>query len=159
MGLDISAYSKLSKCECDPEDYDSDFVVHIYNDESFDNIERPFEKTKFYETIYKRYSFGAGSYGGYNDWRKILCNLILKCNPSEVWNNPIEYEGKPFVELINFSDCEGTIGTEISEKLYKDFETFQSEIDKLEDEYFKERYIKWKNAFDVARDCGLVKFH
>ena len=42
----------------------------------------------------------------------------------KVRTNP-EKEGLPFVELINFSDCEGVIGPEVAAKLAKDFADYE----------------------------------
>jgi hypothetical protein len=67
----------------------------------------------------------------------------------------------PFSELINFSDCEGTIGSEISKKLLKDFEEYKSKAEKIEDKYsldFHENYNNWIKALTLASDNGCIIF-
>lgn len=64
---------------------------------------------------------------------------------------------KPFYELIFFSDCEGTIGYEICKKLYGDFVEFDK-ISSMQDENFYNTYSKFKEAFRVASDNGVVVF-
>jgi hypothetical protein len=65
---------------------------------------------------------------------------------------------KPFYELINFSDCEGIIGPEVSTKLYNDFVKFEV-VAKNEEEYFYRKYKDWMKAFKVASNKGVVSFH
>ncbi|MEN9870269.1 MAG: hypothetical protein RLZZ171_1257, partial [Cyanobacteriota bacterium] len=79
----------------------------------------------------------------------------------EVWNNP-EQKG-PFVELINFSDCEGVIGSSLSAKLAKDFADFNDRAKKTAAEYrgdwFYSLHQKWQEAFELAAQNGAISFH
>lgn len=71
MGLNISAYSNLIKTKKGRGNtgislYKNDFV---------------FEQSKgiepgYYEIEGECHSFGAGSYSGYNQWRKLLCEML-----------------------------------------------------------------------------------
>ena len=77
-----------------------------------------------------------------------------------VWDNPPP--NAPFVELINFSDCEGFIGPVASAKLAKDFAAFRDRAqsaDSTHGAYDFERYCKWQEAFEFAADNGCVQFH
>jgi len=159
MGLDITAYSKLIRTdnENDEDLYFSRSSFKQSNMPLIDGVETFFDFDKC-ET------FHAGSHGGYNRFREILCESINKINPSQVWDLAVfdTYEAKkiPFFYLINFSDCEGYIGTSFCEILYNDFceyeELFMS---KLEDDYYKTVYLNFKKAFEIGRDHGLVDFH
>lgn len=159
MGLDISAFTKLSEYKNAPEEYDYEYATDICDNSAFPGVTKPFEGGKIYQSEEKRFVFSAGSYSGYNSWRRQLCKLALGCEPDEVWNNLEKYRGKPFFELINFSDCEGTIGSEVAKKLAKDFADLQPKVDELEEGYFKELFADWKKAFEMASEAGIVDFH
>lgn len=67
-----------------------------------------------------------------------------------------------FEDLINFPYGEGVFGTKVSKKLYYDFVRYHSRAE----EYLKalggigklwfDRYYKWEEAFDTARNNGIV---
>ena len=109
-------------------------------------------------------SFRAGSYGGYSTWRNMLAEAAGYDSADQVWAG--EFSG-PFVELINFSDCEGYIGPHVSAKLLADFLEYRDEVEKYvseaygdghEFEYFMDRYDCWIGAFETASDNGVVVF-
>ena len=95
------------------------------------------------------FEFRAGSYSGYNWWRSDLESLS---------------DGDSFMELVDFADNEGVIGSKVSRKLYVDFvdnyekakEVSKKNTDK---EYFISKYECWMKAFDMARYNGAVDFH
>jgi hypothetical protein len=75
--------------------------------------------------------FGAGTYAGYNDWKRQLSLLALGVEPEEVWEHPRRFRDKPFVELIDFPDGVGPIiGPKTSVKLYADFVAFATRAKK-----------------------------
>jgi hypothetical protein len=88
--------------------------------------------------------------------------------PQTVWDNPDAFQGKPFVELINFADNEGAIGPETSRKLAQDFDAHSDHFRQLmsteleqvtiEAERFIELYNEFHRAFEVASDDGFVVF-
>lgn len=94
------------------------------------------------------YHFRAGSYSGYNWWRD-------KLN---------EFAGNvAFQELIDFADNEGVIGSELSKKLYDDFQKYHEkafEFSKTLDdaEWWFDKYHEWEKAFEMAKDGGAVEF-
>lgn len=113
------------------------------------------------------FEFRAGSYSGYNRWRNELAKLA-GYTPS-----PYTFDGKtvlrydvtvwsgakgPFWELISFSDAEGVIGPEVCKRVYKDFLAYQVVASKHPDEYFREFYAKWKNAFGMCAKNGAIIF-
>ena len=71
----------------------------------------------------------------------------------------------PFYKLMNFSDCEGVIGQETAEKLYRDFirykKAYREYVEKFSDdpEWFKYIYDKWTEALLYADvDQGAIVF-
>lgn len=107
----------------------------------------------------KTFSFRDGSYFGYNVWREKLSLVAIGVVPMAVWNSPDKFYEKPFYYLINFSDCEGYIAGEPAKKLAKDFHEFRSIVEEHEfDWHFKDKYDKWRAAFDLAADNGTVAF-
>lgn len=134
------------------------------------------DNTWYYNTGENKGSFRAGSYGGYNEWRDDLAQAIGWLSGARgAWESGEEY-GPPFMELINFSDSQGYIGPEISEKLYQDFVNYEDQImDKVDQwflkmelgkeyntsdmKWFEQKYNDWKEAFNQARNGGMVMFH
>ncbi len=113
----------------------------------------------------KMHSFRGGSYSGYNWWRRHLCQFALDEDPEDVWADAEYYEGKPFYEIIDFSDCEGHIGTKVSAKLAKDFREhsdkaaeYATTIPDGEGEYWLATYMEFLEAFELAAQNGVVQF-
>ena len=96
--------------------------------------------------------FKAGSYGSYGQFRRELCEKVLKCTINHVWNNPYYYKGKPFYYLINFADNEGTISGKAFDKLKKDFENHDLTFDS---DWMNEKYKLWKDSVLQAEAVTL----
>lgn len=182
MGLDITAYSKLKTV-------DSEFLkireripgvfgklgeeVYEFTKSMVDSpnnwIQDMEPGTCYQSKDTVEFDFRAGSYGGYNDYRNKLSECFLNVQSNEVWTNERRYEGKPFYEQINFSDCEGFIGPKVSAKLHEDYKRgrdqwyeFLKELYAGDDEEIKwgmAIYDNWTKAFGIASDEGLVWFH
>lgn len=163
MGLDIIAYSKLKKDEYlsamseeDREDLDINCLIMspvlTEIDEAFPGRAEPLKYNGDIYTCgsYKEYSIG--SYGTYGWFRRAL----------EAFSENRDC----FNELIDFSDCEGVIGSVASEKLYEDFssnaESFEQwvkrEFDAYDSELLLQMYRKFESAFEIAKDGGAVEF-
>lgn len=176
MGLDVTAYENAVRLDIDVVDYD----VWPYPDGAqalvYDYAEQPsplFSETSgewlqggvepgFYSAE-NEYSFRAGSYGGYNQFRSELA-FFAEYRDTDAWRTPELYQDYPFYELVNFSDCEGYINTENSGRLYEDFvEHHQAWVERWKDtelsDYYIEKYVDWMTAFDYARKNGFVDFH
>lgn len=186
MGLDVSYYSKLKKCQ-KKEDEDEYYEV----DTEYNNEAHQYQLGSL-KGVYKvtEYSISGhiacGSYGGYNRWRNELSIMAGYDSAKNVWQDNnfspwlpyinLRYRKlkklkgetvinnqsiKPFYELINFSDCEGVIGPEISKKLYDDFIEFDQKAKDYDnnDDYFYRKYQEWKEAFRIASKGGAVTFH
>lgn len=179
MGLDITAYGKITPLDCvfdsDGEPIDPKTREPLDGLEYFQaNVNQDFpDRSKdiadngvyTYETST---GFRAGSYGGYNNWRESLAKLAGYAPEEEdrygskrmrhdagAWSKT----SGPFWELILFSACEGTIGPKVSAKLAKDFADYQTKADAHEDEYFRSKYAEWREAFEMAANNGAVDFH
>lgn len=168
MGLDITAYRKLRKVE-NPTEADRDENFTVYANDSFPGRAAGLEDRAVYQTTEDAFGLRAGSYGGYSWWRDELAKLAGypqgtyeqygKDWPSHCvacWNGATG----PFSELINFSDCEGAIGPEVSAKLAKDFADFDARAKEFDPgRGWYERYCDWRKAFEMAADDGAVQFH
>jgi hypothetical protein len=112
-----------------------------------------------YSADSKRMRFKAGSYTGYSLWREKLCDFALKTTPEAVWAEPAQFEGKPFFELINFTDCDGRIGTAVAAKLSQDFRAHADLAEDFDlDGSFMNLYDDFTKAFSLAADSGAVSF-
>lgn len=182
MGLDITAYHHLKKLDCvfseDGEPIDAstrealDYDLRAYINPDFPSRANDLIDRAVYAANQSR-GFSAGGYGGYNAWRNELAKMAGypegtykqygKDWPSHCvacWGGA---QG-PFAELINFSDCEGTIGAATSAKLAADFAQFDEKAKAhsatLErGDWFYPLYQEWRKAFEMASDSGAVDFH
>ena len=102
---------------------------------------------------------GYWSYGGYNRWREALSMLALGVMPRRVWDKPDDFAGQPFVELINFSDCEGTIGPDVAARLAVDFATYDEKARGAMDEWDYLQYRLMADGCAAAADGGALSFH
>lgn len=182
MGLDISAYSRVTKLDVnfdeDGEAIDKvtgesvDYDVRVYANPDFPGREDGVEDRAVY-TAKGGMSFCTG-YGSHGAWREELAKLAgypttavdrgfgkpVEMHSGGAWNT----DNGPFWELINFSDCEGTIGPVVSAKLAKDFAEWDERA-KQHDESaglnggLYKRFQEWRQAFEMASDGGLVDFH
>jgi hypothetical protein len=169
MGLDITAYSKIKPApnalddKGELIDWDNHFQANLNPD--FPGRADDVEDGKAY-SFEKEYRFRAGSCSGYDMWREQLAKMAgypavkLSHGSSAMRHDAGAWaaSGGPFWELINFSDCEGTLGTAVCKKLLADFDQFASDAEK-DDSYFKERYRDWHKAVKLAADDGCIDFH
>lgn len=164
MGLDIDALEHVefysSDYDMPSEDYDNFLVLSIPYEGFIDRADGL--KEGIYRRIGDSYSFRAGSYSGYNRWRRLLCELWFKLPPESVWSGVVK--SGPFVELINFSDCEGFIGPRTSSKLADDFATNKDAIlsrsgGSVDSERFACTYNDFARAFALAAGSGAVAFY
>ncbi len=182
MGLDIGygVIKQIDKKEDIDVHYENgDFV--ILNNSGFIYQLGSLKQNSVYEYCGNG-SFRAGSYSGYNSFRKELLALVSSENIEDYWKNNstfIEYryidmnrEKKlnnilengnskikitPFLELIYFSDCEGLIGPEICEKLYKDFIKYNDVAKEKLSEWHYELYCEFMKSTSIT-GC-VLHFH
>lgn len=154
MGLDIYLFTGLKKLEgakYDEDDYleddylvlpngdklDWDEYVKIYQDPYFAKMNRHegVELDAFYSFENKEHIFSRG-YSGYGNFREWLAKIAgyepvnftsfgQSSHAAACWDD-VKGGGQkgPFSEMINFSDCEGTLGPVVCAKLAKDFQQF-----------------------------------
>lgn len=177
MGLDITYYANLQKLDCvfdgDGEPIDPvtrkplEDAVQFYVNPHFQGREVPLVDGAAY-VAEECEGFCAGSYGGYNHWREGLAALAGYPLTEHESYGQTEFrhdagawavESGPFHELINFSDCEGVIGSVVATKLAKDFADFQERANTHMDEGWRDLYAEWRNAFEMAANGGAVRFH
>jgi hypothetical protein len=161
MGLDISAYSKITKTENLDEATIFVYRGEYHNDQAKDIEQGTYIEDKESESI----GFRAGSYSGYGVFRNLLSEIILGADARTVWTEEEKYVGKPFYELINFSDCEGNFGPQVSAKLHKDFvdhrEVFCEGVKNknLYEGYYESVYDNFMNGFGLSSQGGILSFH
>lgn len=155
MGLDISYYRTVTRRGDYPEsgDYDYDALVHIYPNPHF--VAQADGLTDGLYSFTDAGGFRAGSYGGYNDWRRRLADLA-GYSDEEAFAGAAPAESA-FLPLVNFSDCEGVIGADTSKRLAADFARFADAV--ADNGWFAELYRAWRIAFETAADGGAVLFH
>ena len=161
MGLDVFAISRIKKVN----EEDSELNVWLDEFKRTGSLE-PGSYDRTDESV--EHHFGAGSYGTYNGFRNILARAIYGVSAQTIWEHADSYEGRPFFEMIEFSDCSGCIGPEVSEKLYNDFVTHRKTLIKYcldnfisDDEsydWIMGTYDNFTKAFEISRDNGLVQF-
>lgn len=172
MGLDITAYRGVQLLETveDAEAWEDNYYMvdgkpettYFYHEYLTDN---PFADRAEgltpggVYTYQNKFDFGAGSYSGYNLWREQLCEAVFGFKPEIIWKNPTPFINAPFYYLINFSDCDGIINSELSARLAKDFADWQKTADAHSDEWFRTKYADWRKAAEIAADNGFIKFH
>ena len=160
MGLDISAVSKIKQI-------DGDDGTHYVAADSFErhNLQQSWYTSSYDSRVHW---FRAGSYSGYGAFRRDLCGFAHGVSDTTIWDNLEKYKGEKFHEIIEFSDCQGVIGAEVSSKLHADFvdgrDAFVKWVtekygDDLEvSKYRVEVYDDFTLAFEIAKDDGMVVF-
>ena len=177
MGLDITAYAKVELKAADlqreaawylvDELYDQGIrTVAIYDSPEFTERAAPLVAPaaglcNVYAIDGEMFEFRAGSYRGHGHFRRWLCTLAGIAAPEEQWAHPDKYAPLPFHELVNFSDCEGVIGSVACAELAKDFAAYQKQADAYnggDAEYWQRVYSDWRKAFELAQHGGVVVF-
>ncbi len=163
MGLDITAYKTVTfvreRTEAEEGD-DVEGLRFLYPNPDFvahaDGLAEGFYRTS--DGDGETLDFRAGSYSGYSQWRAMLAARLVG-ERHDIWNNPERYAHKPFVALINFSDCEGMIGPATSALLAADFAANEAKAVEGAETWFADLYRKWRAAFELAAHGGVVVFH
>lgn len=162
MGLDITAYSQL-KDTGRPFDWDVDEENALISNNHPDFAERCVEFTPWNAFEYEvSYRARIGAYSYYGAWREKLAKLA-GYSPVTGGTRPYSkgawaaIEG-PFLELIDFTDCDGVLGTAVCQKLAEDFANYEASARRPGDEDFLYTYLQFKAAVEWASDGGAVVF-
>lgn len=151
MGLDITAYSGLIRCDIQEEDYPNN-VYLLDMSRHFSGSMVPLREGWY--TYKDSRDCLSLSYGSYNRWRDWLAVQGGHPSAEYVWKFP---EGL-FSEMINFADNEGTIGTQFCRKLLNDFQKKEAEMSargNMNCSYF----LKVLEGLKLAANGGCLKFH
>ena len=161
MGLDITAYRKLTKVEgakivdyepCDADGEPLDFWTHLYvlQPEGFEGREAPFEIGGVYAAE-ETHEFRAGSHGSHLSSRHDYAESAWRADSGPLWG------------WINFPDCEGVIGSDVAKKIYAEMQKMEITPENFEsdDQYrnFMDKWGEWLIAFEMAADDGAIRFH
>lgn len=168
MGLDISWYRDIR--EAPDGDPGSDYAHYFMACVNSHYPERAGQvKHGVVYTFAEKKSFRAGTYSGYNEWREELAKFAgypAVSDPTRERHPEPRHDagawaadGGPFWELIHFSDCEGIIGAPVAAKLAKDFADHAERAAAFGDDWWRQLYALWRNAFEKAADNGAVDFH
>lgn len=157
MGLDCTAYRKLKKIGPVAAD---DYGAHTFTrlDKDFPGRADEIEEGTAYECA-ETFGWRAGSYSGYNAWREMLGDLVGVEAPRDGREFHAPPVDAPFAPLLNFSDCEGTLGTATCARLAADFAAHQAKAGAHEDDSFRQQYADWRKACEMAADGGAIAFH
>ncbi len=166
MGLDITAYRRLIPAPGADAEKDWERYRQFHDNHDFpgrcEGLDVSVPHMLPAMTDANMLSFRAGSYGGYNAWRDILAKLAGYGSARGAWEaSDAGRNNGPFWELINFSDCEGTIGPVVAAKLARDFAEWEDRARAANsgDDYWMKLYALWRRAFELAADGGAVDFH
>ena len=182
MGLDIITIKQVEPYTGDIDDVDVYWIIYQFNDRKVKTVMKDGKLTtlkhgQMVTGVYGGGDFHAGSYSGYGAWREKLAQLAgyepipysrsygdtkeFMSYSAAAWKS----KGGPFWELINFSDCEGYIGSVDAAKLYKDFADYTKKANKMfkdENPYnssygFLPLYKSWKKVMKIVSKGGLVR--
>lgn len=166
MGLDVSVYQNYRVLDIneDDDDYDYNFNALSLEDEWEDRMKN-LEKGKYYagDRVAHLISY---PYSSHNRFREQLIRLIGRSDLLLSHDGTIDWEALypeknlPFYELVYFSDCEGVLDWETSEKLYNDFKNHEflaKQVFKNE-EYNLRRFNEWMETFELGKNKGVVVF-
>lgn len=178
MGLDIHAISGIVTKVTDPIAYEFNELLMAEPDEFYVNADFPEHAAEFgiksgpVEYIKtdesKEHDFNVGSYSTYNKLRNILCLAIHGTEVEKVWDNYSKFNKKALWELLNFSDCEGTIDSVVSTKILKDLNDNKTKFSKyikdstdigdMDTEHYISTYDSLIKCFTLGADGGIVIF-
>jgi hypothetical protein len=117
-----------------------------------------------------QFSFRAGSYSGFDEWRKWLASIAgIELDKMMGFGGSIQWKkDTPFRELLHHSDCDGTLGVRDCKKLKEDFDMFFfSGMSKSPDNMTRDdawwvldRYYAWHKAvtFVAEGKCRRIRF-
>jgi hypothetical protein len=162
MGLDVSYFRNATFLRPDPQDDSYDWEGGSET-AAYPNSDFADQADGLVAGVYRvedSGGFRAGAYSAYNRFREQLA-AMAGYTPEDAWEG--RANGKPFQELVNFSDCNGMIGPKTSAKLAADFAAHQATADVNENwmhvATFADMYRSFRLAFETAAQDGFVQFH
>lgn len=169
MGLDISVITKwayaTTPCVLDEH---AMCTTHLRLDLSGEFPDQVRDLQPGCIDVEARWVFRAGSYSWYNLWRDHLCRAANGFPVEEIWMDPYGEREALFWELLNFSDCQGTLGPAACAacagdmRAYMDGGAHERYLEGLEGGLvrgFDESMKDWSRAFEETSAGGLLLFH
>jgi hypothetical protein len=176
MGLDITAYGGLTVVRRSLGDEDEKFIQAQLDNGGFwqpgaslDWAEKTWPGRTVgtvtqltADAIYypsEKYTFGAGSYSNYGQFRDWLARLAGFTSVKDYWNKATP--AAAFYELVHFADNEGVIGAKAAADLAQDFRDFETKALAEGDEcrWFVRMFHTWRRACEIAAENGAIDFH
>lgn len=176
MGLSVVVYKNIEFFSTfNDEEYsksnypENKKIFELYLNENFPKQGEGLIDKSLY-TFEEKLEGWQSSYSGFGDWREKLAKLVGYKAVSTEGNNyasrkmshlygVFERTDGDFHELLYFSDCEGSINTKTSKKLYIDFQKWDERAKNLNDRVFYNGYKIWLNSFKFASQNGVVCYH
>jgi hypothetical protein len=157
MGLDVAIYGRPSPVACSPG-CENDDHIDLSPTRAFPRHFEGLPTGHF--TALSKMRFRAGSYSGYGDWRDWLSSTFLRAKPLAVWEHPDQFADRPFYWLVDFSDCDGTIGPVVCRKLAVDFRVnLERAMQEATDDWRMTLYCRFMAGFELASDGGFAQWH
>ena len=162
MGLAVKVYKNIKKIDQNSDDHD--FIAYVDHHTWKDHIKNLEEGAKY---VGECHGTDVGySYSTHTWFRNKLMSLVLDKEIDKFYEHIDSNLDMPFIEFINFSDCEGCIDWETSAKLCQDFidwkerviEEFPIKPVNIENKLFVQRYEAWMEVFELAKDNGVVVY-
>lgn len=161
MGLDTTAYRGLTRVEavectgeegCPCPDC-ADNVCGFFPSPAFPGREGSLAPG--YYRYEEELDIWSSSYSGHGTARARLAELAGYVADRLAWSVPAT---GPFVEFVNFSDCEGVLGPEVCAKLAEDFQDYRQSAMEIGGEFYM-WYEAYRKGFEFAANNGAVHFH
>lgn len=149
MGLDIGGLKNLVKCATGTSGDDAN---RLYVNPDFPGRADGVDGDALYdgECVDGPYA----SYSTYSRFRNILAGFSGK-SASDYFHG---HKG-PFWELINFSDCEGTLGVMCCQRLLVDFDAYADTASKYDESFFRQWYASLHQCLkEVVAGNGVLTF-
>lgn len=162
MGLDAVAFrlaTLTDEHERTDACRDNDHVLAHVIDDDFHRSLRGLTAGRCYRVADRAITVSS-SYSGHGQFREVLARVFYGKAPRDIWNDPEAYADRPFFELLQFADNEGTIGPLAAADLARDFAEGREQWDAALDvsEWDRRKYDEWAEAFEAAANDGLVRF-
>ena len=153
MGLNISAYSNIRFLHNNIGDSKG---AYLYVNEHFKD--RADGLVDGYYDFDEEYYFRAGSYSGHSKCRELAAKALGFTVIEEYWDECTPET--PLYDLLNFSDCEGTIGPLCAKRLYESITKHKTRILERvgENQYFLGWLEDFQRAAKLAMQNGAISF-
>jgi hypothetical protein len=167
MGLDVTAYQRIIRAG-DHHEPDGVKYVRLTINADFPNAAPELTGGIYLYEGGRTMNVVGMPYSMFNEWRNWLAKVAgypavpeqrADGLPDHAFARGAWAAGAgPFIDLINFSDCEGTIGPAACVRLLADFDRFLQEAD-AQDAWFIETYQAFRTGLQIAAPAGCLAFH